>query len=131
MSPIFCTSVRTKAGYMILACHCKTALRFVIACVVFGFFQVAHVAQAYEITITPGPRALYLQVGTGGYTGFYLFGGTPGNNSTINSVSVSVPASSIGTGSAQAMTSNSVVAQSPIDGFTFCNTPSQVYIGAW
>ena len=131
MSPILSTSIRTKVGCMSLACHCKTVFRFVIACVVLGLCQVAHVAQAYEITITPGPRALYLQVGAGGYTGFYLLGGTPGNNSTINSVSVSVPASSIGTGSAQAMTSNSVVAQSPIDGFTFCNPPSQVYIGAW
>jgi hypothetical protein len=29
------------------------------------------------------------------------------------------------------MTSNSTVSQSPIDGFAFCNPPSQVYIGAW
>ena len=29
------------------------------------------------------------------------------------------------------MTSNSSVAQSPIDGFVFCSPPGEVYIGAW
>lgn len=88
-------------------------------------------AQAYTITITAGTRAIYLQVGAGGYVGFYNAGGTPGNNTTINVVSVTVPAASVGNGTAQAMTSNSTVAQSPIDGFAFCTPPSQVYIGAW
>ena len=93
-----------------------------------GFVQEA---QAYTITITSGTRAIYLQVGAGGYVGTYNAGGTPGNNATINVVSVTVPAASVGTGAAQAMTSNSTVSQSPIDGFAFCNPPSQVYIGAW
>ena len=91
----------------------------------------AETASAYTITITSGTRAIYLQVGTGGYTGFYNSGGTPGNNATINVVSVAVPVASVGSGTAQAMTSNSTVSQSPIDGFAFCNPPSQVYIGAW
>ncbi len=91
----------------------------------------AEAVSAYTITITSGTRAIYLQVGAGGYTGFYNSGGTPGNNTTINVVSVTVPASSIGSGTAQAMTSNSTVSQSPIDAFVFCNPPSQVYIGAW
>lgn len=88
-------------------------------------------ADAYTITITSGTRALYLQVGAGGYTGYYNSGGTPGNNSTINVVSVTIPAASVGSGTAQAMTSNSSVSQSSIDGYAFCNPPSQVYIGGW
>lgn len=95
------------------------------------FACAAQAAQAYVITITSGQRSIYLQVGAGGYTGIYTSGGTPGNNGTINVVTVIVPASSVGSGAAQAMTSNSNVAQSPIDGFVFCNPPSQVYLGAW
>jgi hypothetical protein len=91
----------------------------------------AQAAHAYTITITAGPRSIYLQVGAGGYTGTYSSGGTPGNNATINVVSVTVPNGVVGSGAAQAMTSNSTVSQSPIDGFAFCNPPSQVYIGAW
>ena len=88
-------------------------------------------ALAYTITIESGTRAIYLQVGNGGYTGTYISGGTPGNNATINVVSVAVPAASVGSGAAQTMTSNSTAANSPIDGFAFCSTPTQVYIGAW
>lgn len=99
------------------------------ACVCAMFSSEA--ADAYTITITSGTRALYLQVGAGGYTGYYNSGGSPGNNSTINVVSVTIPAASIGSGTAQAMTSNSSVSQSPIDGYAFCNPPSQVYIGGW
>ena len=96
-----------------------------------ALIALAPVAHAYTITISTGPRAIYLQVGAGGYVGFYSSGGTPGNSSTINVVSVSVPAASVGNGTTQAMTSNSTVSQSPIDGFAFCTPPSQVYIGAW
>lgn len=96
-----------------------------------GALALTSAAQAYTITITAGSRALYLQVGNGGYTGTYMSGGTPGNNSTINVVSVAVPAASVGTGSVQTMTSNSTASLSPIDGFAFCSPPTQVYIGAW
>ncbi len=110
----------------------KMSISHIVAlCLGLGVFVIPHAANAYTITITPGSRAIYLQVGAGGYSGFYISGGTPGNNSTINTVSVTVPAASVGSGTAQAMTSNSSVAQSPIDGYTFCNPPSQVYIGAW
>lgn len=111
---------------------CRTALRrstavmTLLACT-FG----AHAAEAYTITITAGARSIYLQVGAGGYTGTNASGGTPGNNATINVVSVTVPNGAVGSGTPQAMTSNSTVSQSPIDGFAFCNPPSQVYIGAW
>ena len=88
-------------------------------------------ADAYTITITSGARAIYLQVGAGGYTGTYSSGGTPGNNTSVTVVSVTVPAAAIGSGTAQAMTSNSTTSVSPIDGFVFCDPPSEVYIGAW
>ena len=101
------------------------------AFMVLGLIAFVPEVQAYTITITSGTRAIYLQVGAGGYVGTYNAGGTPGNNATINVVSVTVPAASVGTGAAQAMTSNSTVSRSPIDGFAFCNPPSQVYIGAW
>ncbi|MGE0722713.1 MAG: hypothetical protein AB7G24_14580 [Novosphingobium sp.] len=109
----------------------KTIPRLAALCAGLCCFASPHAADAYTITITPGSRALYLQVGAGGYSGYYISGGTPGNNSTINTVSVTVPAASVGSGTALAMTSNSTASQSPIDGYTFCNPPSQVYIGAW
>ena len=109
----------------------KRLLRGVPVSAALFFACTAQAAQAYVITITSGQRSIYLQVGAGGYTGVYTSGGTPGNNGTINVVTVIVPASSVGSGAAQAMTSNSNVAQSPIDGFVFCSPPSQVYLGAW
>ncbi len=87
-------------------------------------------ASAFLVAITPGARAIYLQVGTGTFTGTYSSGGTPGNNSTINKVSVTVPAAALGTGS-RAMTSDSAVSNSPYDNFAFCTAPAQVYIGGF
>ncbi|MEP6790216.1 MAG: hypothetical protein ABI907_02530, partial [Ramlibacter sp.] len=88
-------------------------------------------ADAYLVTITPGARSVYLQVGSGTVSGgTYLSGGTPSDNATVNSVSVTVPATALGTGS-QAMTSNSAVAISPYDGFSFCAPPAQVYVGGF
>jgi len=115
---------KQKRGSLIMKRCAATAA---LLCSAFG----AQAAQAYVITITAGQRSIYLQVGAGGYTGFNSSGGTPGNNATINVVSVSVPPGVVGSGAAQAMTSNSTVSQSPIDGFAFCNPPAQVYIGAW
>lgn len=110
-------------------CYNRRHMVAISACVCAMFSSEA--ADAYTITITSGTRALYLQVGAGGYTGYYNSGGTPGNNSSINVVSVTIPAASVGSGTAQAMTSNSSVSQSSIDGYAFCNPPSQVYIGGW
>lgn len=56
--------------------------------------------------------------------------GTPAaNNATINTVSVSVPAGSLGNGTPQAMTSDSTQSASPYNNFAVCNPPGQVYIG--
>ncbi len=89
-------------------------------------------ALAFTIGISPGnPRAIYLQIGVGGFTGTYRGGGTPGNNSTVNLVSVTVPAAAVGTGAVQSMTTNSTAGASSYDGFAFCNTPAQLYIGGF
>ncbi len=89
------------------------------------------VSHAYLVTITGGTKSLYLQVGAGTMTGGnFNAGGTPGNNTTVNSVSVTVPAASLGAGT-QAMTTNSAVTASPYDGYNFCSVPSQVYVGGF
>jgi hypothetical protein len=86
---------------------------------------------AYVVNIGTGTRAIYLQVGNGSYAGTYTSGGTPGNNATINQVTVTVPAAQVGSGTAQQMTSNSTQAVSFYDNFTFCTPPIQVYIGGF
>ena len=88
-------------------------------------------AFAFSVAIGTGTRAIYLQVGIGSFSGLYSSGGTPQNNSTINLVSVTVPAASVGSGTAQAMTSNSAQSNSFYDNFAFCSPPAQVYIGGF
>ncbi len=78
--------------------------------------------EAWVLTITPGARTVYLGVGNST---------TNAANATINRVSVTVPANVVGTGVAQAMTSNSTQANSPYDGYTVCTPPNQVYIGGY
>jgi hypothetical protein len=92
---------------------------------------VASEARAFTVDIAPGARAIYLQVGNGSFTGNYSGGGTPGNNATVNRVSVTVPAAAVGSGTPQQMTSDSTQAVSFYDDFTFCNPPVQVYIGGF
>ena len=47
----------------------------------------------YTVTLNPAaPLTVYLQVGVGSFTAIYNNGGQPGNNTTINTVSVTVPA---------------------------------------
>ena len=91
---------------------------------------VAGVASAYTITIGTGPKAAYLRVGDGSITGGnYNAGGTPAINATVNTVSVTVPAASVGNAVGQAMTGSGRLT-SDWDGFAFCNA-GQVYIGAF
>ena len=47
----------------------KTIPRLAALCAGLCCFASPHAADAYTITITPGSRALYLQVGAGGYSG--------------------------------------------------------------
>jgi hypothetical protein len=89
-------------------------------------------ASAFTATLTPAaPQTVYLQVGVGSFTNNYINGGQPGNNTTVNSVSVTVPSNAVGTGTAQAMTTNSTATQSFWDGFTYCSVPGQIYIGGF
>lgn len=88
-------------------------------------------AQAFTVTITAAtPRTIYLQVGVGSFSGFYNSGGTPQANPTVNVVSGSVPTASVGSGTAQAMTSNTGATNSFYDNFAFCNA-GQLYVGGF
>jgi hypothetical protein len=99
-------------------------------------------AQAYTVTLTPAsPKAVYLQVGNGTFAGTtncmgsgsdcYSSGGTPVNNGTVNSVSVTLATAAVGNGTAQAMTTNSTQADSFWDGYAYCTVPTQLYIGGF
>ena len=88
-------------------------------------------AYSYAVTITAGPRTIYLQVGNGTFTGTFNGGGSPGTNTTVNLVTVTVPAAQVGNGTAQTMTTNSTQTASFLDNFTFCTVPAQVYIGGY
>lgn len=85
-------------------------------------FMACSPAQAWVLTVTPGARAVYLQVGNGTANT---------NNATVNVVNVSVPAGAIGNGIAQVMTSDSTQANSFFDNFAVCNPPAQVYVGGF
>jgi hypothetical protein len=96
----------------------------------FAAWCVAGQAVAYTVTIGTGTKAAYLRVGDGSITGgFYTNGGTPAVNTTVNLVSVNVPANVVGNTVNQAMTGTGRLT-SDLDGFTFC-TAGQVYIGAF
>ena len=77
-------------------------------------------AAAGVFTIERGPRELFLMVGVGS---------AAANNATINTVSVTVPLGSVGSGAAQTMTSDSTQSSSPHNNYAVCNPPAQVYIG--
>jgi hypothetical protein len=79
-------------------------------------------AHAWVLTIAPGPRAIYLQVGNGSNNAA---------NATINVVSVTVPANAVGNGTAQTMTSDSTQSISFFDNYAVCNPPAQVYVGGY
>jgi hypothetical protein len=99
--------------------------------------------RAFTIALTPAtPATIFLQVGVGSYTGTYCGTncnengavsphGTPLNNTTINTASVTVPAAAVGNNTAQAMTTDSTQSESFLDGFAFCNPPAQLYIGGF
>lgn len=86
---------------------------------------------AYLVAITSGAKSIFLQVGTGTMTGgTFQSGGTAGNNATVNTVSVTVPAANVGSGP-RGMTPNVIVANSPWDNFAFCPYPAPVYVGGY
>jgi hypothetical protein len=103
-----------------------------IACLAVASFLLApSPSYAYLVAITSGTKSLFLQVGTGTMTGgTFQSGGTPGNNATVNTVSVTVPAASLGTGP-RGMTPNVIVVNSPWDNFAFCPYAAPVYVGGF
>ena len=103
-----------------------------MALALLSLLQAAR-ADAWVLTISSGPKAAFLQVGLGSYSGTYQSGGTPLNNAFVNTVSLQNPLTpnAIGTGTAQAMTSDSAQAASFYDGYLVCNPPTQVYVGGW
>ena len=89
-------------------------------------------ADPFTATLNPAaPLTVYLQVGVGSFTNDYIYGGQPENNTTINTVSVSVSSAVLGNHTAQAMTTNSTATQSYWDGYTYCSVPGQLYIGGF
>jgi len=79
-------------------------------------------ANAWVLTVTPGTRAIFLQVGNGANNA---------NFGTINVASVTVPAAAVGSGAAQVFTTNSTQATSFYDGYAVCNPPAQMYVGGY
>jgi hypothetical protein len=77
-------------------------------------------AQAWTLTLGAASRRVFLQVGNGSLNT---------NNALVNRVSVTVPGNQLGSGTAQPMTSSSTQANSPVDNFTVCSPPAQVYVG--
>jgi hypothetical protein len=83
----------------------------------------ASMSQAWVLNVTPGPRAVYLAVGNATQNA---------GNTTVNLVSVNVPANTVGTGQVQTMQSTSTQANSPFDNYNVCVPASgQVYIGGF
>ena len=101
-----------------------------LAFVLLATITAASPAQAFTVAIGTGTKAAYLRIGDGTMTGgFYNAGGVPTANTTVNLVSVSVPAASVGNATAQAMTGTGRLT-SDWDGYAFCGT-GQVYIAAF
>ena len=96
-----------------------------------GLIGSALPADAFIVDINMGPTAVYLQVGNGSFSGFYGSGGTPLDNGTVNRVSLTVPVAVLGNGADQSMSSDSTQAASFYNGFTFCNPPTEVYVGGF
>ena len=106
-----------------------TSIAISMTILLLSLFAAAQVS-AYTVTIGTGPKAAYLRVGDGSITGGnYNAGGTPAANTTVNLVSVTVPANVVGNTVNQAMTGTGRTT-SDWDGFAFCNA-GQVYIGAF
>jgi hypothetical protein len=83
---------------------------------------VATSAHAWVLNVTPGARAIFLQVGNGANNAA---------NATINQVSVAVPAVAVGNAAPQVMTTNSTQSNSFFDNFATCNVPAQMYVGGY
>lgn len=100
--------------------RCTGRPGFALLFVAASLAGVVGPVQAWTLTLTGAPRRVYLQVGNG----------TWGNSATVNTVSVSVPAQQVRTGSGLAMTSDSTQAISPYDNYLVCSPPAQIFVAA-
>lgn len=92
-----------------------------------GLLLCSTSSQAWLLNIGGNdPRRVFLQVGLG-HTDISQWGS---DVATINQVSLTLDGTVLGNGSAQAMGSNSSQSSSSYDGFTLCNPPAEVYVGA-
>ncbi len=91
---------------------------------------VPALAHAYVVSISSTTKSLYLQVGQGSISGGSSVSGgaTPGNNSTVNIVSATVPVTALGSGTPQPMTPNVAVTTSFVDNASYCIS-TDTYIG--
>jgi hypothetical protein len=106
-----------------------------------GLALPAGSAGAFTASLTAAaPRQIYLQVGDGLFTGGNYTpirgngkpNGTPGVNTNIDVMSVTIPSGTVGNGSAQPMTTSSTTASSYWDGRAFCDlSQQQLYIGGF
>jgi hypothetical protein len=111
-----------------MACRTWLSWRHVLLVIAAS---IALPAEAFVVEITPAKKTIFLQVGTGSFSGAFAAGGTPVDNPTVNVVSVTVPSAALLSGADQQMTSNSAQAISFYDGRIFCSPPDQVYIGGF
>jgi hypothetical protein len=121
MSPMSERAVATQAiPFAVL--HHRRAPRLANLCLmVVGLCTLAP-ANAWELSIASASRRVFLHVGNGTYDG---------DNSTVNTVSVTVPALQVGSGTALQMSTDSTQSLSLYDSYTTCPTPaSQILIGA-
>jgi hypothetical protein len=103
-------------------------LPFLVAGMIF--LGSINCVNAYTVNIAAGTKSAYLRVGDGSMAGgFFNAGGTPAANTTVNLVSVTVPAATVGNGVDQAMTGTGRLT-SDFDGFAFC-TAGQIYVGGF
>jgi hypothetical protein len=80
-------------------------------------------AQAWVVTVTPGPKSIFLAIGTSS---------TMASNATVNLVSTTLSPVDVASGLPKAMTSNSAQTNSPFDNFQTCSAGgAQVYIGGY
>src|SRR5205807_994062 len=106
MSPLRRDTYQRPGG---AALHNASRLARLVLCAAL-LASVSDTLSAFTVTIAAAaPKTVYLQVGVGGFTGYYNAGGTPGNNATVNKNSVTVAAAAVGNGTPQAMTTDSTV----------------------
>jgi hypothetical protein len=110
----------------------RLAGRFAAPATCLALLTSVEGAQAFTVAISPAaPKAIFLQVGLGSFSGLYNSGGTGQNNATINKETVAVAAAAVGNGTAQAMTTDSTQTHSFYDNYIFCSVPAQLYIGGF